>query len=319
MKQLILAERSCLIAHIFSMAFGLAGLLLILPHPELIAALSTIGQQAFQWSMAGGGVVYIILGAAAVSIYAYRVLGAGLWLTFLLPATLISLSSELLGTSTGFPFGAYGYLSGLGYKVAGLVPFTIPLSWFYMGFSSYLLARAALQLHRPHGGWWRQIGAVLLGAILLTAWDFALDPAMSQTTYPFWHYGEVGAFFGTPYQNFAGWLLTGTIFMGVAAFLWRQATIKLHRSQLGVVLAIYLSNFAFAAIMSLGVGIWIPLLPGLAFGVIPALLCWRLTPTTMAIESRVDGLKDPLIGSTDPSNDSLPLTPAQITTTLSSH
>ncbi len=57
MKQLVNLERFFLIGHIFSMAFGLAGLLIVLPHPELIADLSTFGQTLFEWSMSGGGVV----------------------------------------------------------------------------------------------------------------------------------------------------------------------------------------------------------------------------------------------------------------------
>ena len=104
MKQLLIAERFCLIAHVLSMAFGLAGLLLILPRPELVMNLPPAGQTLFQWGMAGGGVVYIIFGAAAVALYAYRTLGLGATLAFLVPSVFLSLGSELLGTSTGFPF-----------------------------------------------------------------------------------------------------------------------------------------------------------------------------------------------------------------------
>jgi|AGSF01.1.fsa_nt_gi Predicted membrane protein len=98
MKQLLIAERFCLIAHVLSMAFGLAGLLIVLPRPELVMSLSPAGQTLFQWGMAGGGVVYIIFGAAAVALYAFRTLGLGATLTFLLPSVFLSLSSELLGT-----------------------------------------------------------------------------------------------------------------------------------------------------------------------------------------------------------------------------
>ncbi|WP_275575068.1 carotenoid biosynthesis protein [Neosynechococcus sphagnicola] len=194
MKQLVMVERLCLIGHILAMAFGLAGLLLVLPHPEFILALPPSGQMVFQWSMAGGGVVYILLGAIAVSIYAYRTLGLRGWLAFMLPAVGLSLGSELLGTSTGFPFGHYTYLSGLGYKIAGLVPFTIPLSWFYLGLASYLIAQVGLRtvpITAPLQG----LGAIALGALLLTSWDFVLDPAMSQTAVPFWEWLQPGAFF----------------------------------------------------------------------------------------------------------------------------
>lgn len=280
MKQLVKAERFCLIGHIVSMAFGLAGLLLVVPHAEVILNLGETGQTVMQWSMAGGGVVYMILGTAAVAIYGYRQLGLNAMLSFMLPAVFLSLGSELLGTSTGFPFGHYSYLSGLGYKIAGLVPFTIPLSWFYVGLVSYLIARAGLEVEKKPS-LVRHMGAIALGALALTSWDFVLDPAMSQTALPFWYWQQPGAFFGMPYQNFVGWFGTGTLFMTVAAVLWKNMSLNLDRSRLSVPLVVYLSNFAFAAVMSCAAGFWIPVLLGLVVGVAPVVtLWWMAQPST---------------------------------------
>jgi putative membrane protein len=256
----------------------------------LITGLATFGQTVFEWSMSGGGVVNIILGAAAVAIYAYRTLGLGQWLTFMLPAVFLSLGSELLGTSTGFPFGEYGYLSGLGYKVAGLVPFTVPLSWFYMGFVCYLLARSGIDARIKTGNpvsFLRPILGVALGAMILTSWDFALDPAMSQAAYPFWHFGQVGSFFGTPYRNFAGWLATGALFMTVAALFWKKTPIVLSRQQLVFPLVIYVSNIAFSAVITIfGVGLWMPVGLSILFGVAPAvILWWMASPAPMPMTS----------------------------------
>ncbi|AFY31120.1 gamma-carotene 1'-hydroxylase CruF [Calothrix sp. PCC 7507] len=273
MRQLVIAERVCLIGHIVSMVFGLVGILLVVPNAEVILNLSEVGQTAMQWSMAGGGVVYMILGAVAVFLYALRTLGLGRALAFLLPSVFISLGSELLGTSTGFPFGHYSYLSGLGYKIAGLVPFTIPLSWFYVGCVAYLLARAGLEVDKKPS-LWRHVGAIALGALLLTSWDFVLDPAMSQTSLPFWYWQQPGPFFGMPYQNFVGWMGTGSVFMTVAALLWRNNPITIERSQLKVPLVVYLSNFGFATVMSLAAGFSIPVLLGLLLGVAPAVTLW---------------------------------------------
>lgn len=298
MKQLVTAERLCLISHTLSMAFGLAGLLLVLPNPEFIVNLSEFGQKVFQWSMAGGGVSYIILGAAAVALYAYRELGTRLWLTFMVPAVVLSLGSELLGTSTGFPFGHYQYLSGLGYKIAGLVPFTIPLSWFYMGLVCYVLARAGLEsIQLPT--WVRQIGAIAVGALLLTAWDFVLDPAMSQTSFPFWQFQEEGAFFGMPYRNLTGWMGTGVIFMTVAAFFWGKAPIRLSRSQLGLPLITYIVNFAFGAIITLVAldsRFVIPTLLSMVLGVVPAVVLWWIASPLEAAET--EEAIDPLPANT---------------------
>jgi uncharacterized membrane protein len=278
MRQLVVAERFCLIGHLVAMAFGLAGLLLVMPHPEFLSLLPA-GQTMFTWSMAGGGVVYILLGAIAVAIYAYRTLGLRNWLVFMIPAVCLSLGSELLGTSTGFPFGHYSYLSGLGYKIGGLVPFTIPLSWFYLGLSSYLLARGGIGANgkndTPAIAILRQLGAIALGALMLTSWDFVLDPAMSQTAMPFWYWHQPGAFFGMPYQNFAGWFGTGTVFMTVAALLWRKRLGTLRAAELNLPLVVYLGNFGFATVMSLAAGFWVPVLLGVLLGVAPAVFCWQ--------------------------------------------
>lgn len=280
MKPLLLVERFCLIGHVLSLVFGLAGLLLVLPNPEFIASLPSFGQSLFGWSMAGGGVVYILLGAITVGLYAYRTLGVRNWLGFMLPAIGLSLCSELLGTSTGFPFGHYAYLNGLGYKIAGLVPFTIPLSWFYVGMSTYILARAGLEA-KGFDGWAKRLGAIALGAVLLTAWDFVLDPAMSQAPYPFWEFQDVGQFFGMPYRNITGWLGTGVVFMSVASLFWRNNPVQLTRSQLTVPLIIYLVNFAFGAVITLAEldsGFLIPAAIGALLGVVPAIVLWWVAP-----------------------------------------
>jgi uncharacterized membrane protein len=296
MKQLVTLERICLIGHTLALAFGLAGLILVLPNPEFIQTLSPFGQSLFGWSMAGGGVIYILLGAVAVALYAYRTLGLRLWLSFMVPAVVLSLGSELLGTSTGFPFGEYGYLSGLGYKIAGLVPFTIPLSWFYLGMACYVLARAGLEQTKLPS-WVQWVGAITVGAILLTAWDFVLDPAMSQTPYPFWEFREQGAFFGMPYRNLTGWLGTGAVFMTVASFFWGQVKLRLNRSQLGLPLAIYLINFAFGAIITLAeldARFWIPTAMSVLLGVVPAIALWWVSPALAPIAETAAPAVSPL-------------------------
>ncbi|MEM6254292.1 MAG: gamma-carotene 1'-hydroxylase CruF [Cyanobacteria bacterium P01_D01_bin.156] len=278
MNVLMRIERWCLWGHVLSMAFGLAGLLWVTPHPEILEYLPA-GPTLYRWSLAGGGVAYILMGVVAVSLYCYRTIGLKALLAFLIPAISVSLSCELLGTSTGLPFGEYSYLNGLGYKIAGLVPFTIPLSWFYLGISCYLLARGGLL--KSNYGFFRHGTALVTGALLLMSWDFVLDPAMSQTAMPFWYWHTPGAFFGMPYQNFAGWFFTGLIFMAIAAVLWRNNSrvSNLTRAELFLPLVVYIANFGFAMFMSLASGIYTPVGLGLALGLIPALMCWLSAPS----------------------------------------
>lgn len=298
MRRLIAIEKALLIGHIVSMAFGLAGLLLVLPHPEFVANLPDFGKTAFAWSMAGGGVVYMVLGMAAVAVYAYRTLGVWHWLGFMVPAISLSLCSELLGTSTGFPFGHYRYLSGLGYKIADLVPFTIPLSWFYLGFSAYIIARVGLStLAIPQ--WLQNLAAIAIGAVLLTSWDFVLDPAMSQTTMPFWIWEQPGAFFGMPYENFAGWFGTGCVFMTVATLIWQVQPVKLPSQDLTLPFVMYLGNFGFATVMSMGAGIYPPIFLGLLTGILPLILLYNRAQAVSSGQtvptSQVTTLKIPVV------------------------
>ena len=293
------AERLLLIGHILSMFFGLAGIILVLPNTEFQAKLAQFdwGRTIFGWSMAGGGVMYMLLGTLAVAFYAYRTIGKWHWLSFMLPAIFLSLGSELLGTSTGFPFGNYRYISGLGYKIAGLVPFTIPLSWFYLGFSAYVIARAGLATV-PMKAWLRQMWAIAFGALCLTSWDFVLDPAMSQATIPFWVWEQPGAFFGMPYQNFAGWMATGVLFMAVAAMLWRFQPLQLPNKDLELPLAIYLSNFAFATILSWSAEIYPPVFIGVMLGIFPLLVFYEMAKSPASAQQQTEVVTErvPVVG-----------------------
>jgi putative membrane protein len=69
-------------------------------------------------------------------------LGVRRTLIFVVASTASSAAAELTGTKTGWPFGGYEYTSFLGAKLLGSVPFAIPLSWFSMGFASFMLADA---------------------------------------------------------------------------------------------------------------------------------------------------------------------------------
>ncbi|CAN1210642.1 gamma-carotene 1'-hydroxylase CruF [Tumidithrix helvetica PCC 7403] len=272
MRRVISAQWITLAAHLAAMLFGLVGLLLVMPNTEFIESLSELGLQIFALGMQGGGAVFMILGAISISLYGWHTLGAKRLFAFLIPSVFLSLGSELLGTSTGFPFGGYSYLSGLGTKIAGLVPFTIPLSWFYMGLACFLIANTTLRFGNH---WMQRVEAIALGAMMLTSWDFVLDPAMSQAAFPFWEWHQPGAFFGMPLQNFAGWMGTGALFMTVASLLWgKDNQPVLNRKQLVFPVIMYIGNFVFATILSCGASIYPPIFLGLLLGVAPVLGMW---------------------------------------------
>jgi uncharacterized membrane protein len=130
------------------------------------------------------------------------------WVPAFLAVCLVSFLSEFVGTGYGFPFGGYEYTALLGPKLGGRVPAVIPLSWFLMALPSWAMANAVFS------GASQRLGRIILGAYLLTAWDLALDPAMSYLT-PYWVWKDPGPFYGMPLVNLLGWLGTGMVLMGL--------------------------------------------------------------------------------------------------------
>lgn len=156
--------------------------------------------------------LHIVLTAVALAIPLIRRTGFR-WVPAFAAVFLVSFLSEFFGTGYGFPFGHYEYTSLLGYKLGGRVPALIPLSWFLMALPSWMMARA-LTSGRHSTSW----GRILLGAYFLTAWDLALDPAMSYLT-PYWVWETKGLFYGMPWVNLLGWMGTGVVLMWLLELL----------------------------------------------------------------------------------------------------
>lgn len=157
--------------------------------------------QFFAWAFHGFAVGNMLFGGlAVVSEALIQDKQKALWA--FLAVYSVSLSSELLGTTYGVPFGAYAYTSLLGVKWFDRVPLLIPLSWFTMGWACWILAR------RASSG----AAAILFGTAMLVAWDLLLDPAMSRVT-SYWIWGDEGAYYGMPWMNLLGWGVTGLILL----------------------------------------------------------------------------------------------------------
>ena len=264
--------RLLFLSHLVALVFGLGGLLIALPHPELWSG-SRAAAQVFDFGMTYAGSLHILLGAAAVFVFGLRFLGPRRTLIFFVAATTLSLSFELVGTGTGWPFGNYSYTAFLGYKVMGRVPFTIPLSWFYMGLTSYLLAAVILGQRRGRPGIWP---TVALGVWFLTVWDLVLDPAMAHESMAvqFWTWHETGPYFGMPVKNFVGWSLTGLTFMAVSRVLWR-GDVAPEQVPAWFPLGMYAANMFFALALSLSVGLWVPAVMAVVLGLVLASLSLR--------------------------------------------
>lgn len=259
--------RGLLIAHVAAVAMATFSLLVLIPHPELWQGLPG-SAQAFAWAMDRAGPVHIVAGAAAMLALGHATLGPRPTWTYFAVAVCASLAMETLGTGTGWPFGNYGYTEGLGAKLFGRVPWSIPLSWYYLSFASYLSARHVLLRVAPRAPF---AATVLLSTWLLTAWDLVLDPAMAHPDrhMSFWIWHQRGAYLGMPLVNLAGWMVTGALIIVVTRLALGAEPDVAHVPR-AYPYAVYLTNLGFGVILCASAGLWAPILLALAAGIAPA-------------------------------------------------
>jgi uncharacterized membrane protein len=159
---------------------------------------------------------------------------------------VVSLTSELLGTTYGIPFGSYSYTTLLGPKWFDRVPLLIPLSWVTMSWAAWIIAS------RRTGGF----QAVLLGTCLLVAWDLLLDPAMSRVT-SYWIWGDKGNYYGMPWTNLLGWAITGFVLLAILRKLAPEPKSDLRFSTM-----VYFVNFLLPLGFCVLNGYWIAVFAG---------------------------------------------------------
>lgn len=206
------------------------------PFPDWLA--TPVNQRAMAIGFTYGGQTTVLLGAMAGLAFLMDAVGKRIAIAAFLASFTLSLASELAGTRTGFPFGSYQYTDQLGIKIAGLVPFNIPTSWFYMLVASLVITSRISNAKDTNTAKWKW---AVIAALILTAWDVSMDPAMVRTNHWMWLTGNhtegsalvqfftQPVFYGMPLSNWLGWLLTGVVVARVMLAIippsmWRSKT-----------------------------------------------------------------------------------------------
>ncbi|MCK9331516.1 MAG: carotenoid biosynthesis protein, partial [Candidatus Cloacimonetes bacterium] len=107
--------------------------------------------------------------------------------------------------ATGVPYGNFAYAADLGYRVFDHVPWTVAFAYLPMLLGAVTLAGAAV------GTSWRRL--IPAGVLVLLLVDLVIDPAVVHAG--LWVWTDGGAYYGVPVSNFAGWILTGTVYIAL--------------------------------------------------------------------------------------------------------
>lgn len=146
-----------------------------------------------------GSYVSTFLIALPSAVALFRYLGLRRAALSLLALSAFGYAIETIGVATGFPYGPFYYGDALGYRLAGLVPYLLPVSY------------APLVVGAVTASWGvsRRPLHALAAALLLVLMDGVLDPGAASLG--FWVWPEGGAYYGVPLSNYAGWLLSGVL------------------------------------------------------------------------------------------------------------
>ena len=227
-------------------AISVAGFAVFGLHPERLIGLDAPAIRFYSMSFRVFSVGQVALAGLVMILFLIRSVRFE-WVTAFVALYAISLTSELLGTTFGIPFGAYSYSKVLNPMWLDRVPLGIPLSWFYMAVPSYAIATALLRGQSAKR-------RVALASFVLLAWDLALDPAMSSAT-KYWEWADTGPYYGMPLLNLFGWYFTGIVLMGALAAL--KADMWIRRLSVKWLGAFYGANLLLAVGMCAAAGLWI--------------------------------------------------------------
>lgn len=182
--------------------------------------------------------------------------------------------AEFSSTWIGVPFGLYHYTGitrGAELYVAN-VPLMDSLSFTFLAYASYCVARAALARRgRPS----RAAVAITTGVVMMLL-DAVIDPVAVQGDRWFlgriFYYPQAGAYFGVPLSNFAGWLIVGATGVGIFLLVARDDARRGAGPAGGV--ALYYAVLTFNLAVTAWIGEWRLLGAGVALHAALAVALW---------------------------------------------
>ena len=157
----------------------------------------------------------VLIIALALPSYYHLVRSEGLirGIALITGLSLLSMTVEAIGVLTGVPYGSFHYAGAIGTAVIGPVPWTVGFAYVPLLLGTTALAGRLLPNHSL-------ATRAAASAFLLVAVDLVLDPGAALLGY--WVWNDPGAYYGIPLSNYAGWLLTGTLYSALVFMTTRH-------------------------------------------------------------------------------------------------
>jgi len=169
----------------------------------------------------------------------------------LLLLTAYSYGIEYVGVLTGFPYGSFEYGVDLGPMLLDTVPMGLPVFFFPLVVNAYLLCLLLLG-PRTESALVR-LPAVIAVVLLM---DLVLDPGAVALT--FWTYDPAGAYYGVPWSNYAGWVLSATVAVGTLDAAFERSGLRQRLRDCEFMLDDLVSFVVLWGLVNAYFGNWVP-------------------------------------------------------------
>lgn len=159
---------------------------------------------------------------------------------------MYALLFETIAIKTGLPYGNFDYGRLLGPHLFEAVPATVLVAW-----SPLVLGILPLLKKAPY------ITTVCVGTGLMVLADTVLDPAAVHIG--FWAWQQPGPYYGVPFINFVGWIISGGIAMAAVEALRRKYD---WRSPPAILKYNFMAIILFWVMVNLFSGQFVPVIVG---------------------------------------------------------
>ena len=195
-----------------------------------------------------GSIAALFVLSAPLLYFLYSKFGLRMSVLFVGTLSIFALVVEYIGLRTGWPYGSFVYTGHLGYKILGVLPWTVGLSWMPLVAGAVSLVYTNTQ---------RKILRIILPVILLVVFDLMLDPVAVHLG--MWSYLHGGLYYDVPIQNFIGWIFSGLVGSLICfAFLDKLSGKKIYQLSYS-----FFMSIVFWSIVSIGLGLRLPVIFGL--------------------------------------------------------
>jgi putative membrane protein len=172
---------------------------------------------------------------------------------------------EFVGVSTGYPYGHFEYGVDLGPMIADAIPAALPLFFLPLVLNAYLLcllllgesARSAL-FRVP----------VVIAAVV--GMDLVLDPGA--VAIGFWSYDAGGLYYGVPWLNYAGWVLSATVAVLLFDYAFDRSDLLARVNACPFMLDDLVSFVILWGFVNVFYGNWVPAVLAVGYGI----ALWRV-------------------------------------------